>query len=168
MFIFHCISSFKLIIDNATVYYGKTCVGQKQKPGSVDLTSVLAGAAPQEQGVPGGHQHVRAARGRALPHQHQVCCTLCIPRLYLLSLSHRYFIYKLIDSASTKFRKSISANFTVIMPTIVSSKYVGNRANTMNLHLYKTKCQNVAFFLVYSTLFHLFVGACFHVVSSKF
>jgi len=30
----------------------------------------------------------------------------------------KYFIYKLIDSASTKFRKSISANFTVVMPTI--------------------------------------------------
>ena len=29
----------------------------------------------------------------------------------------------------------------------------------MNLHLYKTKCQNVALFLVCSTLFHLFVGA---------
>ena len=48
------------------------------------------------------------------------------PTLCLLSLSHRYFIYKLIDSASTKFRKSISANFTVIMPTIVSSKYMLN------------------------------------------
>ena len=35
----------------------------------------------------------------------------------------------------------------------------------MNLHLCKTKCQNVAFFLVYSTLFRPFVGALFHVVS---
>ena len=33
----------------------------------------------------------------------------------------KYFIYKLVDSASTKFRKSISANFAVIMPTIVST-----------------------------------------------
>ena len=31
----------------------------------------------------------------------------------------KYFIYKLIDSASTKFRSYIRAYFTVIMPTIV-------------------------------------------------
>ena len=33
----------------------------------------------------------------------------------------KYFVYKLIDSAFTKFRNSISANFNVIMPTIVST-----------------------------------------------
>lgn len=32
----------------------------------------------------------------------------------------KYFIHKLIDSASTKFRSYIRAHFTVIMPTIVS------------------------------------------------
>ena len=32
----------------------------------------------------------------------------------------KYFVYKLMDSATEKFRRSITANFTVTMPTIVS------------------------------------------------
>lgn len=44
--------------------------------------------------------------------------TCVLPEDELSLTNTKYFIYKLIDSASTKFRKSISANFTVIMPTI--------------------------------------------------
>ena len=47
----------------------------------------------------------------------------------------KYFIHKLIDSASTKFRSYIRAHFTVIMPTIVSCKQIDS-FNSRGLNIY--------------------------------
>ena len=35
-------------------------------------------------------------------------------------INTKYFVYKVMDSASTKFRKSINASFMVQMPAFVS------------------------------------------------
>ena len=43
----------------------------------------------------------------------------------------QYFVYKVMDSASTKFRKSINASFVVQMPALVSRRdLAGKRVNT--------------------------------------
>ena len=42
----------------------------------------------------------------------------------------KYFVYKVMDSASTKFRKSINASFVVQMPAFLSLSQSGSRVKT--------------------------------------